>query len=159
MKRTPISNLSGVSAKPGAMRYMAQGMASSAMAVKAINVKSRTESASSAKRRAAVLPSPSSALAKSGTKAELNAPSANNLRKRLGNLNATKNASAIGPVPSAPAIRMSRMKPSTRLTSVMPPTVIADLTRFIYRSQSQAPTVSRFWGLAFFIGLSNASRS
>ena len=54
----------------------------------------------------------------SGTKAALNAPSANRLRNRFGSRCATKNASATGPAPRIAAVRMSRMKPKTRLTSV-----------------------------------------
>jgi hypothetical protein len=41
----------------------------------------------------------------------------------LGKRNATKNASATGPVPSAAATMMSRAKPSRRLAAVPPPTV------------------------------------
>ena len=51
------------------------------------------------------------------------APSPNRRRNRLGSFNATKKASAIGPVPSRAAISMSRAKPRTRLTRVQPPTV------------------------------------
>jgi hypothetical protein len=42
-----------------------------------------------------------------GTKAELKDPSANNLLNVLGSLKATKNASAIGPVPRNIAIKIS----------------------------------------------------
>ena len=85
--------------------------------------KTRPDIASSAKARAASLPSPSRRLANSGTKAELKAPSPNSRRNRLGKRNATKKASATAPVPSTAAIRMSRTKPNTRLTMVRPPTV------------------------------------
>ena len=57
-------------------------------------------------------------LAKSGTKAALNAPSANSRRNVLGMRKAAKKASATGPVPSAAAISTSRTKPSSRLISV-----------------------------------------
>ena len=42
-----------------------------------------------------------------GTNAELKVPSENNLLKVLGNLNATKKASANKPVPKKTAIRIS----------------------------------------------------
>ncbi len=102
---------------------MNSGMAISMIAVTISSAVSSALSASSPKRFASASPSPSSDLANSGTKAELNAPSANRRRKRLGKRNATKNASATGPVPSAAAMNMSRTKPSTRLDAVAPPTV------------------------------------
>src|SRR5690625_3725243 len=116
-------NCSGSSVKPGAMTGMSQGMAARAMAVKISRPAARTAIASSANRFAASLPSSSSLAANSGTKAALNAPSAKRRRKRLGKRKATKKASATGPVPRTEAIRMSRMKPRTRLTAVSDPTV------------------------------------
>src|SRR5690606_3570059 len=55
---------------------------------------------------------------------ELNAPSAKSRRKRFGSRNATTNASATGPVPSAAARNMSLTKPRMRLEKVAPPTVV-----------------------------------
>ena len=78
------------------------------------SVHSRTVRTSSANDLAAARPSRSSTPAKSGTKAALNAPSANSRRRKLGSLKATKKASATGPAPRTEAIRMSRRKPSTR---------------------------------------------
>jgi hypothetical protein len=60
-----------------------------------------------------------------GTKAALKAPSPNRRRNRLGRRSATKVASAIGPVPSMAAMRMSRTKPRMRLAIVQTPTVKA----------------------------------
>src|SRR5260370_11084085 len=57
------------------------------------------------------------------TQAALKVPSAKIARKWLGNLNATKKASAIGPAPSTAASTMSRAKPVSRESSVRPPTV------------------------------------
>src|SRR5215207_1409175 len=62
----------------------------------------------------------------SGTKAELNAPSAKSERKRLGKRKATTKACATRPVPTTLAIKMSRKKPKTRLMSVIEPTVAAE---------------------------------
>ena len=72
--------------------------------------------------------------ANNGTNAALNAPSANNLRKTLGNCSATKNASVTWPAPRRPAIRISRTNPSTRLPMVQPPTVAIDLKSAMARS-------------------------
>ena len=55
--------------------------------------------------------------------AALNAPSAKIARKWFGSRSATKNASATGPAPSTAASMMSRRKPVTRDSSVIPPTV------------------------------------
>ena len=80
-------------------------------------------SACSAKTSALSFPSARSRFVKSGTKAELKAPSAKSARNRLGNLNDTRNASATHPAPITAASSMSRMNPKTRLTAVNPPTV------------------------------------
>ena len=74
-------------------------MAIMANAEKASSQASSTEKTSIAKARAFSGLSPSMRLANSGTKALLNAPSANSARNRLGKRCATKKASATGPVP------------------------------------------------------------
>lgn len=74
-----------------------------------------------------------------GTKAALNAPSANRRRKRLGNLKATKNASATVPAPTNPAIRMSRAKPVIRLSMVKLPMVA------MARSRLMPQALPRIW--------------
>ncbi len=79
------------------------------------------------------MPLASISLAKRGTKAELNAPSAKSLRKVFGSRNAVLKASATGPVPSAAAMKVSRMKPKSRLPSVAPPTVANFLSRLMFR--------------------------
>ena len=109
--------------KPGASTASSCGMKKmpsphSSASHSAIKVASRSASC-----RATAGPWRVSAVAKAGTKAALNAPSPNSRRNRLGNLRATKKASAIGPAPSFAAIRMSRMKPRIRLSIVQPPTV------------------------------------
>ena len=93
-------------------------MPARAMKVKTNRTVVITDITCSAKRRADSLPSPSRRRAYCGTKAALNAPSAKRLRNRFGKRWETKKASAASPVPSAWAIRMSRIKPSTRLASV-----------------------------------------
>ncbi len=69
------------------------------------------------------MPLASISLAKSGTKAALNAPSAKQPPEGVGNWKAALKASATGPVPTAAAISISRVKPSTRLISVPDATV------------------------------------
>src|SRR5215470_12848650 len=94
---TARSNLSGLALNPGAKPSIRNGMVISARTVSAKMTNTSPASASSAKARAASLPSPSSFLANSGTKAELNAPSPNRRRNKLGNRKATKKASATAP--------------------------------------------------------------
>jgi hypothetical protein len=82
---TVVSSLAGSSAKPGAISHSTRnGMNRMASAEIAISAAISTESTSSAKRRAASTPLPSSSLAKSGMKAVLNAPSAKSRRNKLG---------------------------------------------------------------------------
>ncbi len=93
--------------------------------VTAPSQKAITAVASSAKEVAASMPSWCNMVEMEGTKAALNAPSPNRRRNRLGSLSATKNASAMGPVPRMAAMRISRTKPKMRLAIVHNPTVKA----------------------------------
>ena len=68
-----------------------------------------------------------------GTKATLNAPSANSRRNVLGRVKASCHASAASPAPSARESSMSRTKPNTRLSIVKPPTVVMAFNRFMAR--------------------------
>ena len=97
--------------------------------VKVSSAATITAAASAANVRAAVMPSFSSRSPNNGTKAALKAPSAKRRRKKLGNLKATKNASATMPVPRALAMRISRTNPSRRLPIVQLPTVAIDRKR------------------------------
>src|SRR4051794_15607784 len=125
-------NFSGLSLKPGAITVStSSGIASSMAMVIAVSTVNRTPNTSSEKRRAPLMPFASISLAKSGTKAVLKAPSANSRRKVLGNWKAALKASAIGPVPSAAAISISRPKPRARLISVPEATVANFLTRLM----------------------------
>ena len=129
---TVRSNFCGLSTKPGAtMVATSSGIASSIRMVMAVSTVKRTPNTSSEKRLAPSMPLASISLANSGTKAALKAPSANSRRNVLGNWKAALNASAIGPVPSAAAISISRVKPSTRLISVPDATVANFRTRLI----------------------------
>ena len=102
---------------------MTKGMVAKTNTVKAMRDHNNAANACSAKARAACGPSVSKRPANKGTKAMLKAPSANRLRNRLGSRKATKKTSASGQAPSAAAISMSRIKPRTLLTMVMPPMV------------------------------------
>ena len=79
---------------------------------------SKPEKVSCAKRIAGSRPSFAIMPANKGTKAALKAPSAKSVRNRFGRRRATKKASLVAPAPSAEAVRISRTKPSTRLTMV-----------------------------------------
>ncbi|MDT4841225.1 hypothetical protein FQZ97_750700 [compost metagenome] len=107
------------------------GMESSMAIVMKSSTVNRTPKTSSEKRRAPSMPFFSISLANSGTKAALNAPSANNLRNVFGKRKAALNASATGPVPSAAAMNISRVKPKMRLISVPDATVANFLTKLI----------------------------
>src|SRR3990172_868507 len=89
VSNTARSNFSGVSAKPGARRYMSHGIAIMQSADNSTRMKTRPAIASSANRRAASRPSPSSLPAKRGMNAELKAPSPNRRRNRFGKRKAT----------------------------------------------------------------------
>ena len=65
--------------------------------------------------------------ANTGTKAWLNAPSANRRRNKLGIRNATLKASVMALAPKVEAISSSRIKPVMRETRVKPETMEADL--------------------------------
>ncbi len=123
-RRTVLSNFTGSSVKPGAMTVRTmKGIESSITMVRNRSTVKRTPNTSSEKRRAPSMPFFSISLAKSGTKAELNAPSAKSLRNVFGKRKAALKASATGPVPSAAAMNISRVKPKMRLISVPDATV------------------------------------
>ena len=123
VSRIASANFSGLSLKPGANKYISHGMATMPTTVTIASTNNSPASASSANACAESRPSPSMRLANSGMNAELNAPSPNNRRNRLGIRKPTLNASATSPDPNAQANRISRPKPSTRLMIVSPPTV------------------------------------
>ena len=63
-----------------------------------------------------------------GIKATVREPSPKSLLKRLGILNATKNASVMMPEPNIRAITMSLISPKIRLRNVKAPTIPAALS-------------------------------
>ena len=130
-KLTAKAKFSGLSEKPGAMRRTTQGMPNSISKTKKVKITAKTEMACEANLTALSLPSPANFCETIGTNAEVNAPSANRLRNKLGNLKATKKASATMPAPKKRAKTMSRMNPVMRLKSVKLPKVAMDLNKDI----------------------------
>ena len=65
-------------------------------------------------------------------KAALNVPSANNRLKVLGNLKATKKASANIEAPRKIAIKISLIYPKTLLISVKKLNIVAEESKFIF---------------------------
>ena len=121
---TARSNFAGSAEKPGASRSTTQRHRRQAPATSSddLHDQHQREDAAreGARRRLAVRFE--HAARRSGTKAELNAPSPKMARKWLGMRNATTKASATGPAPITAAMTTSRTKPVTRETSVQPPT-------------------------------------
>ncbi len=114
---------------PDAMANTSQGMN---IVAKTLKITRSAPSAANASLAKELASSPASNFFENiGTKAMLNAPSAKKRRNMLGSENAIKNASATGPVPSQAAIKMSRMKPNTRLSRVQNPTVSTPDTSLI----------------------------
>lgn len=121
-------NFSGASTKPGAKSGIIHGMKTMKMALMTSSTMSNTAMTSPAKRRASARPFSVRILEKLGIKAALNAPSAKMRRKKLGSLNATKNASESQLAPIRFAMRISRTKPLIRERNVKKPMVSVDLT-------------------------------
>ncbi len=92
---------SGLSAKPGAMSEVMGPAASSASTVSAPRITTSQASAARAVAWAAGSPCSCRVRVYTGTKAMVMEPSPNRLRSRFGMRNATKNASAAQPAPSA----------------------------------------------------------
>ena len=142
-RSTASWNLPGSSVKPGASTCMIAGMNTSPSTVSPSSQNASTLTACCANPRAAAWPSVASRPVNSGTKAALNAPSPNRRRNMLGNLLATRNASATPPVPAKAAISMSRAKPSRRDAMVQPPTV-----RMPRNMREGLARIGRGWELA-----------
>src|SRR6056297_2208619 len=123
---TAISNVSGLSVKPGARTVTKAGMVNSAATVMTVSVTSINVSTRSPNSLARAWPARASSPENTGMKAALNAPSAKRRRNRFGRRSATKKASATGPAPSTAAISRSRTKPRIRLAMVYPPTVATE---------------------------------
>ena len=96
---TVRSSFPGSSAKPGARTCVSHGITIWAAMTSTSSVHSRTVRTSSANDLAAARPSRSSTPAKSGTKAALNAPSANSRRRKFGSLKADEEGVRHRPCP------------------------------------------------------------
>ena len=143
---TAKSNFSGSSEKPGASANIVQGIAICITITRQNNEINRIDSVCSANIKARTRPCFSRIFENKGMNPALNAPSANRRRKKLGNLNATKKASATGLAPKIAAIKMSRTKPSNLLVIVKNPTVAKARKKFIYFIlQAVAKTTDFIW--------------
>lgn len=123
------ATLSGFSAKPGAKILTTVGMPSSNKMVKIMRKKVNKDIALAANSTDLSRPEATSFDEKSGTKADVKAPSANRLRNKLGNLNDTKKASETVPAPKKVAMTISRKKPVMRLIMVKLLKVAIDLMK------------------------------
>ena len=101
--------------------------------IKIVNnkVKKSIEKTSDANFKAFCLPSCFNIEENDGINAALNAPSANNLLKKFGSLNARKKISAINPAPITKAINISLINPKILLINVRPLIVTKGLSSFI----------------------------
>ena len=124
---TASQNFLGLSVKPPAISVITLGIKISINTVRRIRKTNSIPSTFSANSFAALLPLFVSSPANKGTNAALNAPSANNLRKTLGNCRATKKTSETMLAPKRRAIKISLKQPNTRLAIVPPPMVAMDL--------------------------------
>ena len=125
------SIFSGSERKPGAKTSTTHGINNSNNNTKTPTNNTKTEMACAAKNMERFLPSVTNFCENSGTKALVKAPSANRLRNKLGNLNATTKASETAPAPKKLANTISRKKPVIRLTNVNPPKAATDLNKDI----------------------------
>ena len=122
---------SGSLIKPGAKNFTTLGMKISNKMVKIVRTIVSKDMAEEAKRIESFLPKLTNLDENKGTKAEVNAPSANKLLNKLGSLNDTKKASDMVPAPKTFAIIISRIKPVIRLIIVKPPNVAIDFIKDI----------------------------
>jgi hypothetical protein len=131
VSNTAKSNCSGINVKPGAKIIITHGIKTSKIRVKPNKKKNITAKIFSANILAFFFPEDDNLAENIGTKAALNAPSPNNLLKKFGNLNATKNTSVSGPAPKNAAINISLRKPVMREIKVKLPIVKTDFPRDI----------------------------
>lgn len=119
-------------ANPGAKTRTTAGIKTSNSSTKITKKNTKTDMALEAKNIDFFCPSDTSFCENIGTNALVNAPSANRLLNKFGNLNETKKASDIAPAPSILASTISRKNPVMRLTKVKPPNVAIDLNKDIF---------------------------
>ena len=127
---TAISNLTPLSIKPGAIIQTKQGVKISTKVTKNNKINIKRQNISSANFFPFFLLD-SFEDVQLGINAALKVPSANNLLKVLGNLNATKKASAKMEAPKKIAIKMSLRYPRTLLMSVKKLNNVAEESKFI----------------------------
>ena len=117
------SYLSGFSPKPGAIKDIINGIKISKIITKRSKIIKVKEKISDKNLLASIFPFFSFIPVRMGINAEFKDPSANNLLKRLGNLNETKKASETRPAPNNFAIKKSRKYPSNLLRRVKEPMI------------------------------------
>ena len=127
---TAISNFNPVSMNPGAIKQTRQGVKISTNVTKNNNIIIKRLNISSANFFPCFL-FDNFAAVQLGINAALNVPSANNLLKVLGNLNATKKASAKIEAPKKIAIKMSLRYPKILLIRVKKLNNVAEESKFI----------------------------
>ena len=124
-------NFAGSEAKPGALRYISQGAPKIPSIVTRIKKMPSNVATLFINTAVSLVDLLDLYSAKIGTKACVNAPSAEILLSKLGILNATKNASVTIPAPKIRAIMLSRKNPNILETVVIPPTPANAFERFI----------------------------
>ena len=129
------ATFSASEAKPGAKTLTTRGIQSSKTRTNMIKIKVNKETALAAKRIDSSRPEETSLEEKSGTKAEVKAPSANRLRNKFGSLKETRKASETVPAPKKLAISISLRNPVTRLIMVKPPKVAIERIKDIFVPQ------------------------
>ncbi|MCY1529343.1 hypothetical protein D9M68_644800 [compost metagenome] len=127
--KTAASKPSGLCFSPLAMAQTSAGAPATPSTQVAVSAQASTVAIWSTIWRVAASPSFSRTPASTGTKAWLNAPSANSRRSRLGMRKATLNASVRALAPKVDAISSSRTSPVMREASVSRETREADLNR------------------------------
>jgi len=111
VRNTVIVNLSGLCSNPGAKIAITKGMNISSISINITNDIVSIAKMLLANNKALSFPSDDNFPLNSGTKAALNAPSANIFLKKLGSLKAIFSASAKTPVPKKEAINRSLINP------------------------------------------------
>ena len=104
-------SFSWLAAKPKNINFINQGIKTCKAIIKISKIKNKNDKIFCANNKVSFLSEFCSLPTKIGTKAELKAPSAKILRKKLGSLKAAKKTSERKPTPIYLAIKISRIKP------------------------------------------------
>ena len=129
MSSTAVSRPCGDCFKPLAISHTNPGAASTPNTLVINTAQASSVATLSIKTWVAASPCSARVAASTGTKAWLNAPSANKRRNKFGMRKATRKASVTALAPKALAIRVSRANPVMRDSRVSKETVEADLKR------------------------------